>query len=82
LINLFDVFYNSGKNFKECLNNGPQAIMEAISGCNAEDLKSLACKLAISAKDLKGMDSCQMTAVIVNRVVATASHGMQFGDYE
>lgn len=81
MINIFEVFYDSGENFKVCVNNGPSAIREALVGCNLDELTSLACKLSISAKDIKELNPDQMTAVIIDRVVAIASRSMAFGDY-
>jgi len=63
------------------MSNGPDAIGEALAGCNADEIITMARKqLGISAKDISGLNPSQLTTVIINRVISVASRGMAFSD--
>ena len=82
MINLFEIFYDSGSTFAHCLQNGPAAIEETLTGCSDDELKALARgRLAFLPVEIKGMDHSQLIATIVTKVVKVASRGRAMGDY-
>jgi len=80
-MNLFELFYNSGSSFNECLANGPGALGQVLAECTADELRIQACRLAIPGRELHGLEPGRLTAIIVDRVLAVVSHGREFGDY-
>lgn len=78
ILNLFEIYYNSGQTVKECVVNGPAALKSALNNCSLEELNAQAKQLGICTK---GLDRDQLTAQMISKVTSIAEHSNAFGDY-
>lgn len=72
-MDLFQIFYDAGSTFDECLQNGPGAMREALAGCDPDELKNLARWL--------GIKQDQTIEAIVAEVTSIVSRDRSFADY-
>lgn len=82
MLNLFEVYYHSGIDYKECVNNGPVAVYDALCSYRFEDLKKVSKQLNIPWLNVKNLaDKEPIKKLIVQRVVDIAIQCSAFGDY-
>lgn len=82
MLNLFEIYYDSGTNYKECKINGPAAVEESLKSYGVSELQQIARQLAIPTRALKPLKTVEkLKNKIVRRVTDIATQCSAFGDY-
>lgn len=82
MLNLFEVYYDSGSDYKECVIKGPNAVDTALKKYGVPELQQIAKQLAIPIRTLKTLNTVEALKNKINqRVTDIATQCSAFGDY-